>query len=104
MYSFPNFEPVLFSISGSKCCFFTCIQISQEVGQVVWYFQLLNFPQFAVIHLVKVFRVVNEAEVDIFLEFSCFPMIRRCWQFDFLFLFLIQLEHLEILCSIIAEA
>ena len=38
---------------------------------MVWYFQLLNFPQFAVIHLVKVFRVVNE-EVDVFLEFFCF--------------------------------
>ena len=31
-----------------------------------------NFPQFVVIHIVKDFSVVNEAEVDIFLEFSCF--------------------------------
>ena len=55
---------------GSNCCFLTCIQISQEAGEVVWYFHLLkNFPQFIVIHIVKGFSVVNEAEV--FLEFSC---------------------------------
>ena len=48
-----------------------CIQISQEAGQVVWYSHLLkNFPQFVVIHTVKSFSVVNEA--DVFLEFSCF--------------------------------
>ena len=72
MYSFPNFEPVC-SMSGSNCCFLTWIQISQEAGQVVWYSYLLkNFPQFFVIHTVKVFGIVNEAEVDVFLEFSCF--------------------------------
>ena len=43
------------------------------MGNMVWYSQLFkNFPQFAVIHRVKGFRVVNEAEVDVFLEFSCF--------------------------------
>ena len=45
----------------------TCIQISQEAGKVVWYSHLLkNFPQFVVIHTVKAFSVVNEAEVDVF--------------------------------------
>ena len=40
---------------------------------MVWYSHLLKkFPPFAVIHTVKGFRVVNEAEVDVFLEFSCF--------------------------------
>ena len=40
---------------------------------MVWYSHLLkNFPQFAMIHTVKGFSVVNEAEVDVFLEFSCF--------------------------------
>ena len=40
---------------------------------MVWYSHLLkNFPQFVVIHTVKGFSLVNEAEVDIFLEFSCF--------------------------------
>ena len=49
------------------------MQISQEAGKVVWYSYLLkNFPQFVVIHRVKGFSVVNEAEVDVFLEFSCF--------------------------------
>ena len=55
------------------CCFLTCIQISQEAGQVVWYSHLFhNFPQFVVIHTVNSFSVVNEAQVDVFLEFSCF--------------------------------
>ena len=40
---------------------------------MVWYSHLLkNFPQFVVIHTVKGFGIVNKAEVDIFLEFSCF--------------------------------
>ena len=40
---------------------------------VVWYSNLFkNFLQFVVIHIVKDFSVVNEAEVDILLEFSCF--------------------------------
>ena len=48
------------------------MQISQEAGQVVWYFHLLKkFPQFVVIHIVKGFDVVNKAEVDVFLELSC---------------------------------
>ena len=60
-------------MSSSNCCFLTCIQISQEAGKVVWYSHLFkNFPQFVVIHTVKGFGVVNEAEVDVFLEFSCF--------------------------------
>ena len=72
-YSFPNLEPVNCSIFRSNCCFLTCIRVSQEAGKVVWYSHLFkNFPQFVVIHTVKVFSVVNEAEVHIFLEFSCF--------------------------------
>ena len=60
-------------MSGSNCCFLTCIQISLEAGKVVWYFHLLkNFPQFVVIHTIKGFSVVNEAEVDVFLELSYF--------------------------------
>ena len=54
-------------MSSSNCSFLTCIQVSQEVGQVVWYSDLFkNFPQFVVIHPVKGFSVVNEAEVDVF--------------------------------------
>ena len=55
------------------CCFLTCIQISQEADQVVWYSHLFqNFPQFIVIHTVKGFGIVNKAEIDVFLELSCF--------------------------------
>ena len=60
-------------MSSSNCFFLTCIQISQEAGKVVWYSQLLkNFPQFVVIHIVKSFDIVNEEEIDVFLEFFCF--------------------------------
>ena len=73
MYSFPDLEPVCCSISSSNCWFLTCIQISQEAGQVVWYSHLFkNFPQFVVICTVKGFGIINKAEVDVFLEFCCF--------------------------------
>ena len=59
-------------MSGSNCCFLTCIHISQDAGKVVWYSHLLkNFPQFFVIP-VKGFGIVNKAEVDVFLELPCF--------------------------------
>ena len=61
------------SMSSPNCCFWTYIQISQEVGEVVWYSHLFkNFPHFVVIHTVKGFSIVNESEVDVFLKFSCF--------------------------------
>ena len=73
MYSFLNLEPGCCSMSGSNCCFRTCIQISQVAGPVIWYSHLFqNFPQFIVIHTVKGFSVVNKAEVDVFLELSRF--------------------------------
>ena len=73
MYSFPDSEPVCCSMYSSNCCFVTCIQISQEAGQVVWYSHLLkNFPQSIVIHTVKGFGIVNKAEIEVFLELSCF--------------------------------
>ena len=60
-------------MASFNCCFLTCIHISQETGHVVWDSQLLkNIPQFVVIHTVKGFGIVNKAEVDIFLELSCF--------------------------------
>ena len=59
-------------MSSSNCCFLTCIQISQEAGQVAWYSHLFqNFPQFIVIHTVKGFGIVNKAEIDVLLELSC---------------------------------
>ena len=79
MYSFPDLESVCCSMSGPDCCFLTCMQISQEAGQVVWYSHLFkNFPQFVVIHTVKGFGIVNKAEVDVFLELSSFFDDRPC--------------------------
>ena len=73
MYSFPDLEPVCCFMSSSNCYFLTCIQISQEAGQVVWYSHLFkNFPQFIVIHTVKGIGVVDKAEIDVFLELSYF--------------------------------
>ena len=60
-------------MSSSNCCFLTCIQVSQEAGQVVWYSHLFqNFPQSVVIHMVKGLGIVSKAEIDVFLELSCF--------------------------------
>ena len=71
--SFSYLEPVCCSMSSSNCCFLTCMHISQEADEVVWYSHFLkNFPQFIVIHTVKGFGIVNTAEVDAFLELSRF--------------------------------
>ena len=73
MYSFSYLEPVCCSMSSSNCCFLTCIQVSQESGQVFWNSHLFqNFPQFIVIHTIKGFGIVNKAEIDVFLKLSCF--------------------------------
>ena len=95
------------SISGSNCCFLTCIQISQEAGQVVWYSHLFQkFPQFVVIHTVKGFGIVNKTEVDGFLELFCFSMIQ--WMLTIWSLvplpFLNSAWHLEVHRSCTVEA
>ena len=73
MYSFSYLEPIHCSMSSSNCCFLTCILVSQEAGQVIWYSHLFqNFLQFIVIHTVKGFGTFNKAETDVFLELSCF--------------------------------
>ena len=60
-------------MSSANCYYLTCIQISQEAGQMVWYSRLFqNFPHFVVIHTVKSFSIVNKTEIDVFLELSCF--------------------------------
>ena len=83
MYSFSYLELVCCSMSSSSCCFLTCIQISQDVGQVVLYSHLLkNFPEFVVVHTVKVFGIVNKAEVDVFWNSLAFLMISGFWQYD----------------------
>ena len=96
MYSFSNLEPVCCSTSSSNCCFLTCIQVSQEAGQVVWYPHLFqNFPQFIVIHTVEGFYIVNKTEIDVFLELSCsFDDIA-----DIAIWSLVPLSFLELSCS-----
>ena len=72
-YTIPSLEQVYCSMSSSKSCFLTCIQISQEAGKVVWYSHPLKaFPWFVVIHTIKGFGIVNKAEIDVFLELPCF--------------------------------
>ena len=72
-HSFSYLETVCCYMSSSNCCFLACIHISQEASQVVWYSHLLkNFPQFLAVHTVKGFGIVNKAEIDVFLELSCF--------------------------------
>ena len=69
MYSFSNFELVHCSMSVSNCCFLTRFlrrQVRWSDIPISWIFQ------FVVIHTVKVFSIVSEAEVDVFLEFPCF--------------------------------
>ena len=69
MYSFSYLEPVCCSMSSANCFFL----ITQEAGQAIWYSHFLNnFPQFIMIHTVKGFDIVNKAEIDVFLELSCF--------------------------------
>ena len=71
MYSFPALEPVCCSMSGSNCCFLTCIQVSQEASEMTSFSHLFkNFPVCCDPH--KGFGIVNKAEVYVFLELSCF--------------------------------
>ena len=66
-------EPVHCPMSSFNCCFLFCIQVSQGTGKIIWYSHLFkNFPQLAVIHTVKGFSIVNEAEVHGFLELPYF--------------------------------
>ena len=72
-YSFLNLEPICCSIQGSNGYLLICIQVSQETGKMVWYSQLFkSFSQYVMIHTVKGFSIVNETELDVFLEFPCF--------------------------------
>ena len=74
---------------------------------MVWYSHVLkNFSQLIVIHTAKGIGIVNKAEIDVFLELSCFFDDPTIWQFDlwFLCLFSIQLEYLKIHGSRTVEA
>ena len=93
-------------VQGSNCCFLTLIQVSQETVKMAWYSHLFKiFPQFVVIHTVKGFSIVDETEVDVFLNFLSFLMSSECWQFDLWFLCLFKTQlTLEVLSSCDAEA
>ena len=95
MYSFPNFEPVCWSMSLSNGCFVTCIQISQEAGQMVWYsFLLKSFPQFVLIHTANGFSTVNEASIFFWnsLAFSMTQQMLAIWS-------LVALPFLNLACA-----
>ena len=73
MYSFSYLEPVCCSMSSSNYCSSTCIQISQEAGQVVQYFPSLEeFSSLLWSTQSKAFDILNKAEVDVFLELYWF--------------------------------
>ena len=103
-----RFGTSLFFMSSCNRGFLTCIQISQEAGQGVSYSHLFkNFPQFIVIHTVKGFGIVNKAEIDVFLELSCFfddPADVGNLISDSSAFFQNQLEHQEVHGSHISEA
>ena len=64
-------EKVYCCMCSYNCCCLSCIQISEETVKVVWYCCLFkNFPHFLVMHIVKGFHVVDEAEVDVFFWYS----------------------------------
>ena len=68
MCSFPNLEPICCSLSGSWPVYrFLRRQVRWSGIHISW-----RIFQFVVIHKVKGFSIVNEAEIDVFLEFPCF--------------------------------
>ena len=72
-FSFPNFKSFSCSMSDFNCRFLTYIQTCLEKGKVIWYSHFLkNFPQFVVVHTVKGFSIISEADGNVFLEFPCF--------------------------------
>ena len=71
-----DFEPVFCSMSSSNCCFLSCIQVSQETGNVVWYSISLRIFQFVVIHTVKDCSMVNEVEEMLFWNSLAFSVIQ----------------------------
>ena len=68
---FLNLEPACCSMSSSSCCFLTCIEISQEAGQVVWYSHL-EFSRVCCDPHSQSFGIVDKTDADVFLELSCF--------------------------------
>ena len=73
---------------------------------MVWYSHLLkNFPQFIVIHTVKGFGIVNKAEINVFLELSCFfhdpadVTFKSLIHFGFIFYVVLRVQFYSLACS-----
>ena len=83
MYSFSYLEPVCYSMSSltvASWCAYSFLKRQVRWSGIPYLFQ--NFPQFIVIHTVKGFGIVNKAEIDVFLEFSCIyndPAMLAIW-------------------------
>ena len=74
---FPSFKCFSCSVSDSNCHFLTYIQTFQETGKVIWYSHFLkNFPQFVVVHTVKGFSIVSEADGNVFWDSLPLSMIQ----------------------------
>ena len=72
-HSIPNVKSFSCSMSVSNCHFLSYMQTFRETGKVIWYSHFLkNFPQFVVVHTMKDFSIVSEADRNIFLGFPCF--------------------------------
>ena len=82
---FPIVNQFFVSMSGSNCCFLTCIQVPQKAGETGWYSHLFkNFPQIVVFHTVQGFSQWSRCFSGILLLF--FLWSSGCWQFDLWFL------------------
>ena len=78
MFSFPTLEPVHCSRSDSNVAYGPAYRFLRRQLKVVWNSHLLkNFPEFVVIHAVKDFNTVSEAEEDVLVEFLAFSMIQQ---------------------------
>ena len=78
MNSFYYLESVCCSVYSSNCCFLTCIQVSQEASQVIWYAHLFqNFPQLIVIHTVKDLAESVKQKEMFFWNSLAFSMIQQ---------------------------
>ena len=86
-HSFPYLEQVCCSMSSSKCCFLTCIQISQKGGQMVWYSHLFqNFPGYCDPHSQRLWHSQESRNRCFSGTLLLFPCSNGCWQFDLWFL------------------
>ena len=100
MYSFSYLEPVCCAMSRSNCCFLTCIQVSQEAGQVVWYSHLFqNVPQFRGAQIILLISCLKNISYHAVLR-KIYPLaplnIRN--EFSCLFCFPLSLPEIQQYC------